>query len=417
MKLSFPLTRLRSVAGRIGLTEGRAAQRRIGACAAPVSDPSAGEFAELVRDYVAVGVPRAVPFAFEALRRDTLRFVGSMACGDGVGHYRYSAEATEPTLYASVYACMLQSLYGELPRQGEDYRQAWAAYLHSFQDADGLYRDPAVAGERFETTDWWGARHLALHVIVALTALGVRPRVPFGFLAPLYERRRMLQWLESRDWENQFKDDFDNQIMNYGALLQYARDVLEVDGAGRAVAWLKEWLLARLNRNTGLFWPEDTFTVPRRLSRAIMFSYHICSLFTYDGWRHPCPDRLLDHVLRNQHVLGGYGPGPSSSACEDIDSIELLLRFGGQSRDNGIRARASMARALPWVLSNMNEDGGFVFRRNEALEYGHSQMSSGCNQSSMFATWFRTLSLAYLSRGLGLPNRYRIVRCPGLEFC
>lgn len=73
--------------------------------------------------------------------------------------------------------------------------------------------------------------------------------------------------------------------------------------------------------------------------------------------------------------------------------------------------------ALPWILTNMNEDGGFVFRRLESFKYGHEKMYSKAEESAMFPTWFRTLSLAYI--GKVLPDSmvgkfdWQILKCPG----
>jgi hypothetical protein len=72
------------------------------------------------------------------------------------------------------------------------------------------------------------------------------------------------------------------------------------------------------------------------------------------------------------------------------------------------------------VLANVNEDGGFVFRRDQSFVYGHENMSSGVNESAMFPTWFRALSLAYISKALDHPgwpaDAWRWVRCPGYQF-
>lgn len=79
-----------------------------------------------------------------------------------------------------------------------------------------------------------------------------------------------------------------------------------------------------------------------------------------------------------------------------------------------------LRRALPWVLVNMNDDGGFVFRRGEKFVYGHERMSSERDKSAMFPTWFRTLSLAYLAQAL--PDSvvggfdWQFLCCPGLQF-
>lgn len=83
--------------------------------------------------------------------------------------------------------------------------------------------------------------------------------------------------------------------------------------------------------------------------------------------------------------------------------------------------QAVLKRVLPWILvANMNDNGGFVFRRDELLVYGHELMSSKTEESAMFPTWFRTLSLAYLSKAF--PDScvgnfdWQFLQCPGHQF-
>jgi hypothetical protein len=68
----------------------------------------------------------------------------------------------------------------------------------------------------------------------------------------------------------------------------------------------------------------------------------------------------------------------------------------------------------------MNEDGGFVFERDKPFQYGHKLMSSKANESAMFPTWFRVLSLAYLSQVIDDPSLAKIdwnfIDCPGYQF-
>jgi hypothetical protein len=120
-------------------------------------------------------------------------------------------------------------------------------------------------------------------------------------------------------------------------------------------------------------------------------------------------------LLSTQNVLGGFGVTLNSSACEDIDSIYPLIRFSSATNYRRDDIDLALKRAFPWVLANMNSDGGFVFRRNESFCYGHEEMYSGYNESSMFATWFRTLCLAYLINYLELSNQFKIQNIPGLE--
>jgi len=75
----------------------------------------------------------------------------------------------------------------------------------------------------------------------------------------------------------------------------------------------------------------------------------------------------------------------------------------------------ALKKALLWVLCNQVDDGGFVFRLEEPLVYGHPEMSSEKNQGAMFSTWFRTLSLAYLARYFSIELFHITSSAPGLE--
>ena len=368
----------------------------------------------LIEKYLSSGVPLSLDYDFKYIKTQTLSFVKSMRVGNQTGVYKYSGSTTEPNIYSSIYACMIYSLYGEFKKISQKDRNDWANYLDSFQDeSDGLFRDPSIKNDLYENQDWWGARHLAIQAITAYTQLSSKPKYKFHFLENFYNEKDLIEWLEKGNWKD---GDFDNQIMNYGTLLQYSRDFMQDKFAGQALNTLKKWLLDnKLNKNTGLFWENDNLASPDELSRAVQFSYHLYPLFIYDNWTNPYQKQAIDHILQTQNKIGGYGVSLNSSACEDIDSIVLLIASSKQNyKSNEIKA--SLLKSLPWVLTNMNEDGGFVFKRNEPFLYGHKQMFSDSNESSMFATWFRTLCLAYLVKYLKLNNNFNIIKCPGLEF-
>jgi hypothetical protein len=378
--------------------------------------PSADEHnLQTYRHFLRVVLPILNPFDFEQMQTRTLSYVDSMRTHAGKYQYRYALSTVEPNIYCSTYACMIRSLYGDLNNLTACERKAWISYFDAHQSpTDGLFRDPVLSGSAFEAEDWWGARHLAVQVIACYAGLGSKPRHDFRFLEFLFEPHAVDKWLGSRDWKDHF-DFVGNEIMNYGCLLQFSRDIHANRHAGNALSAMKKWLWDRACPESGM-WVDNPFASPKRLSLAVQSAYHLYPLFFYDKEVPPYQEPAINCLLATQNELGGYGVGPASTACEDIDTIEPLYRFLGLTDYRAEEVRASLAQALPWVLSNMNEDGGFVFRRNSGFVYGHREMSSQPNESNLFATWFRTLSLAYLTRGLDLPNRYELIRCPGYTF-
>jgi hypothetical protein len=360
------------------------------------------------------------PFAelFRLLKADALSFLSALKTGSETGRYRYSRSTTAPNIYASVYALLILSLYGELEGMPAAERRAWVDYLDAFQsEADGLFYDPVLDSRLYADTDWWGARHFALHAIPAYAALKARPRHPFRFLERYLQPEALSQLLAGADWSGPIphENDIDNRIMNVGSCLQYARDAFGDERAARAVDFLLEKLAEKINPQTGL-WGVYRRDDPEQVSRMVQFGYHILSLYLYDQRPIAHPEKIIDWALATQNAAGGFGARLNSSACEDIDSASLLVRLSRVTGHRRAEVRRALSRALSWIVSNRSDDRGFVFRRGEAFCYGHPQMASQAGEGSMFATWFRTLCLAYIVNALSPVPLYRVNRAPGLEF-
>jgi hypothetical protein len=130
----------------------------------------------------------------------------------------------------------------------------------------------------------------------------------------------------------------------------------------------------------------------------------------------------MDTVLATQNDLGGFGWGVHngsnplhSSACEDIDSIDPLVRMSRRSDYRRDDVLGVLRRALPWVKKNQAPDGGFVFMLDRPFEYGHPELASGTNVGAMFPTWFRTLSLAMIGKAM-ISEKWNFINCPGYQF-
>jgi hypothetical protein len=74
--------------------------------------------------------------------------------------------------------------------------------------------------------------------------------------------------------------------------------------------------------------------------------------------------------------LGGFGVPLNSSACEDIDSIDPLVRLSFMADYHKEDIRNAMERTMVWVLANSNDDGGWVFCRGVPFQYGHNLMTA-----------------------------------------
>ena len=330
---------------------------------------------------------------------------------DGFG---YSRDSKSPTLYSLVYAILTLSLLGELEDSISGNRLDLIAKLDSYQDESGIFAE-SITREANET-DWWGARHLSLHVVSAYEALSATPGKSFEFLEVWEGSKGVDKLLGDVDWSNPdiLNGDFDNKVMNIAGLLQYKRDKMKSESAAETLSIMKKRLCLGVNPETGLFGmfkPDNS----EMLSRMVQFTYHIYNPFWFDKAHIPFAENLVLNVLKTQNFLGGFGPKLNTSACEDIDSIDLLARLTYQVPSLKKEISSSLDKALNWVFTNQVEDGGFVFRRFESYRYGHDVLRSEVEVGSMFATWFRLLSIAMITEAKGL-KRYNFVDCPGYQF-
>ncbi len=214
------------------------------------------------------------------------------------GRYRYAAVCAAPTLYSSTYAAMARHLLGDLQGLPAGERAEWVAYLQGQQDDDGLFRDPVIFDQGWFKGDPLdcGRPHLTCHVIAALACLDAVAAKPLRWLDPWREPDALVRWLEARDWGARVAWT-GNEIMNVGALLQYARDFQNDARAGRAVVVLLEWLgTHHVNPATGV-WGDVEVAEPIWRSHAVQATYHWWPLFFYDGVRPPHLERAIDTVL------------------------------------------------------------------------------------------------------------------------
>lgn len=362
---------------------------------------------------VEIGIPNAISFSYDIQKKKTLSFVSTMKA-EAPYEYLYSASVKQGNIYNSVYACLLLDLYGELDKLSKEGNAQWVAYFDSFQSSeDGLFYDSRIDGNTYRTCNWWGAEHLCPHIIAAYTALGAKPKYEFEWVKKYYDKKVLKELLDSCDWESAIpnENDIDNKIMNVGVMLQYQRDFWDDKEARKAVDYLKTYLREKLKSETGM-WGTYDVNEKEELPRMIQFSYHLFRIFMYDKEMMISPERIIDNIIKSQNKYGGFGASLNSSACEDIDAIDVLIYTANQVDYRKTDIIRCLSYALQFVLANQNADGGFVFRRDEAFGYGHHLLSSKKNESGMFPTWFRTLCLAYMARYMG-DNNYKFVNAPG----
>lgn len=367
----------------------------------------------LERKLISNGIKHYFDFDFNKFKSDVVGY-SELLKDNGPFEYRFAKSSTEPTVYASMYVCLLQSLVGNLGEKDDQFKLKWAHYFDSFQNPDdGFFYDRIINTPFYNKTDWWGKRHLVPHLIMAYTALGHKPKYQFKWVSEYYGKDAIDALLAEADWNTAMMDDtdIDNKIMNIGVTLQYQRDYFDDILASEAIKYLKERLLSKINPNTGM-WGVYNLDNPKEKARMIQFSYHLFRLFFYDEDTIANPERIIDLIIESQNEYGGFAVSLNSGACADIDAVDPLVYLSNQTVYRHDDIEKTLRRALIFILGNQNDDGGFVFLRDSKFFYGDKQTSSLSNESSLFPTWFRTLSIAYIFDFLNIKD-FNFVKSPG----
>lgn len=333
-------------------------------------------------------------------------FVAACQTKKGSPVFRYALRSQKGSLYASVYACLISEFMPDLACRLSIEPSVWRRHFDKYQDPiTGYFIDPEMRSRTFTQTDWWGARHLALHMANAYRSFNAVPPHRFHFLKDFKYPESFDVMFEVLDDDILSSDsDVDNQFMNVVCLMQFERDYFAATDHNEIIASVKRRLLQRINPATGLW--GGTPRNQAEASRAIQVAYHLLPIYAYDDQLSFDFELIVQGILKVENTLGGFGSDLNSSACEDIDASDLLiLAYPFVSEETQSLINQSLKRHSIWVASNQMSDGGFTFRRLQSFTYGHSLLHADRGCGAMFPTWFRALSSHHMRWHFGNVTR------------
>lgn len=337
------------------------------------------------------------------------KYVAQIAINNNLG--KFSASSNKTNLYSYVYLAMI---YGLLDIQySEEVKETIIQNILNAQYKDGLFYDKNILNYEYLIGDGWGARHLIPHIVIAMKRLNIKPIYEFNFLSALSVYDVMYSLMDTLDWKNVWKTS--NFVMNIGVCMQYERDYIGIKERQNGIKAIQDWLINHIREDCGMWYKGkiDSISVKYEVVRG---AYHLFPILFYDNIDIPNMKKTVDIILSLQNKYGGFDWRKNSSACEDIDAIEPLIRLSIKLpgyREKEIKK--ALSNAMFWIKQNQVADGGFVFRKGERFNYGNKNMVSNINESNLFATWFRTLSVCYI-RDYLLRMQHNYVRVPGYEY-
>lgn len=301
-----------------------------------------------------------------------------------------SVPGGKSTLYGTCYALLGKLYLGDRRPPSQTTRE----FLRELQDTDsGLMIGPELSDFEAPPGVMHDREHLLFHSTCAAIPVLQQFQIPLKY--PIFAAHRfcdvdyLQSWLNQRDWKNAWFEG--NNILFVGQLLVYLRDFEQAAGAGAALDVWFQWLDQQVDPTTGL-WGTNGYCAT---DAAVYGGYHQLLVYYHENRDLTSPERLVDTVLDLQHSDGGFNPHGNAGACEDVDSVDILVNVYKRRDYRRADIRHALRRCVRHILATQNEDGGFPYKRDCPQSHmGIPGTDAGPNVSTTFPTWFRVHTLA-----------------------
>lgn len=351
--------------------------------------------------------------------------------------YRFATNA-DATIFCTCFALFILDLFKETDKFTNQQRQEWIGYIRSFQNQQNGYFEP----KNYYLKDKERARYqLTCFCLSALGILGSEPRYPLRFIEQWKMPDDVKKYLHDRGC-HEGKPGSGNKAMFLAIFLTYEYErTKEKHLLNKMNAWFS--FHDETQNNSG-FWGNDRSS---HFFHGLQNGFH--QLLVYFYWNRPINklEKIVDVALRLQDRQGYFSPVPGGWPCYDYDAIHILVNAYHLLNYRRYEITKSLKKAFYAIVQNQNEDGGFcqskqnpggvinlikglrfymygkspyvwyyrlrksigvTIRRKAPITTGWTKNGRKWDESNLWDTWFRCLSLAEivntieLKDGLGL---------------
>lgn len=374
------------------------------------------------------------PFAmdYELFRNRVLNWVESMRLDQT--QFKMN-ESADNTIFTSCFALFIFDLFDQIKTWSQKKRNQWVDYINSFQDRDSGYFIPENFKGKFNAKL---VHQLTAFCLSALDILGASPKYDFKFLN---------QWSRPEDFYNYLKNKgcfkglpgSGNMAMFQAIFLTHQYKENRTD---RVIDLLNTWFYwhnKTQNPSSG-FWGNSLKT---KYFAGFQNAFH--QFLVYNYWKRPIRyyKKIVDNVLALQDSDGFFAPNPGGGGCWDFDAADILINCGYKRGYKEEEVTRSLSLLFNAILRNQNDDGGFyesnkrpssvknlfspnnltfifssnnpylfylrlrktlsISRRKRGKIFTHwTRKGRLWNQSDLWDTWFRCLTIAEIDKTLNL---------------
>jgi hypothetical protein len=338
-------------------------------------------------------------------------------------------------------AALASELLDDLSSWSAGSIEKWSDFIRGFQREDGWFADPYLkpsAGNSSLDSDYLRG-HATFLALMALDALGQRPRQRLEFLDAWRDDSRLYDWLEQRDWTNPWRESNWVEWIGYWLLMDAGLRTNDVPLSGSkwpaGFAGLMAWLEDHQDSTTG-FWGDPSCQGLTRILHMMAAAYHHYVFYYATGREIRYRERIIDHTLSLQQPDGLFVPGKvGGGPCEDLDAVDILANMYRLTDYRRSDIEDILSRALAALIANQCPSGAFVYSSEPSntsiqsilkLSYSRGPTTglgmlrrylnngsaalhyAGCPKlpfrkgtGDMFSQWFRPLAIAIIADLLG----------------
>lgn len=311
------------------------------------------------------------------------------------GVYHYKAGLPD-TLWSSAYVALTRSLIGNLDFISQQERTEWLSYLENSQnESTGLFEEPTMTKQSMTSAihsenllKWHGSTFVngAIHV------LGGSLKYPISSMNFLKGKGKMTAYLDSLPWENPWLAG--NYTYDLGCLMGFdykvTGDIRNLD----AMEEFFKWHDMNQDAETGFWNPSGKGT----LAQELYGGYHSLMVYWMFDREVNLPDRMVKSALKVYEQNGR-----SVGCCQDMDIFDTAISLYRQYDVMDIEVRKAAKDILPYLLDNINPDGGSCNdRMNPFSDMGWKNHMVDTGESALTSTYFNTFTLSVMEEILEL---------------
>ena len=297
---------------------------------------------------------------FATIRRNVLVWLDSLRIKDAdYGVYRF-CEGGNPTILASCFALFIRELLDDLGSLSDDERHEWTSHIKNCQDSSsGLFYDPLFKEEDLSGKHDAGyfTHQNTMFCLSALNALDSEPDYNLQLLSSYSKENVVKAWLDALDWSDPWL--ISNNVMYIMYFLQddYKRNKSEK--SLEILDFIFEYLNQIQDYSTG-FWGTDRGA---NIFHGMAGAFHF--YFFYFDMLKPVKysKEIIDHTLALQNNDGLFTPMGGGGHCDDLDAIDILVKFSMLSLHRADDVLQALLKAFDQLLNNQNSDGGFCYAK------------------------------------------------------